>query len=93
MKESAMSVLELATGLGVICMVVFVVTSILITVALEKRGIRTNFLLIRLLLPKYAYQYKTVTKRDEGKTGALFYWWVLSINCAFVCFLLAVITV
>ncbi|MBN1224389.1 MAG: hypothetical protein JXB23_14170 [Candidatus Aminicenantes bacterium] len=86
-----MSVFEWVIGLGVVCMVIFVVSSILIMAALEKRGVKTNFLLIRLLLPKYAHQYKTMTKQEEGKTGSLFYWWVLSINCALLSFLVALI--
>jgi len=71
--------------------VVFTVTSILIAAVLERRGVKINFLLIRFLIPKYAHQYKTVTKQETGKTGPLFYWWVLSINLALVSFLVALI--
>lgn len=86
-----MSAVEILLGLGLLCAVVFTVSSILIAAALDKRGVKTNFLLIRFLIPKYAHQYKTITKQETGKVGPLFYWWVLSINLALVSFLVALI--
>jgi len=86
-----MSAAEIVLGLGLLCAVVFTVTSILIFAALDRRGVKTNFLLIRFLIPKYAHQYKAITKQETGKTGALFFWWVLSINLALVAFLIVLI--
>ena len=84
-----MSAVEIVFGLGLLCAVIFTVSSILIAAALDKRGVKTNFLLIRFLIPKYAHQYKKITKQETGKTGSLFYWWVLSINLALVSFIIA----
>ena len=86
-----MSAVEILFGFGLLCAVIFTVASILIVAALDRRGVKTNFLLIRFLIPKYAHQYKTITKQETGKTGTLFYGWVLSINLALVSFLMALI--
>jgi hypothetical protein len=86
-----MSAVEIVFGIGLLCVVVFTVASILIVAALDRRGVKTNFLLIRFLIPKYAHQYKTITKKETGKTGALFYWWVLSINMALIVLIVALI--
>jgi len=87
-----MSAVEILLGLGLLCAVVFTVTLIMIAAALDKRGVKINFLLIRFLIPKYAHQYKTITKQETGKTGPLFFWWVSSINLALVSFIVALIT-
>jgi hypothetical protein len=86
-----MSAVEILFGFGLLCVVVFTVASILIVAALDRRGVKTNFLLIRFLIPKYAHQYKTITKQETGKTGTLFYWWVLSINMALLSLIVALI--
>ena len=86
-----MSAVEILFGFGLLCAVVFTVSSILIATALDKRGVKINVLLIRFLIPKYAHQYKTITQQESGKIGPLFYWWILSINLALVSFLVALI--
>lgn len=64
-----------------------VLVNILIYDALQKRNFKMNFLLWRLLAPKYASQYREITRKETGRTGPLFYHWIASINVA----LLAVI--
>jgi len=63
---------------------VWVVASIMIMHQLNKRNIPTNFLLARLFIPKYAGQYRDITRQETGRTGGLFYVWVVSINLALV---------
>jgi len=70
---------------------IFVVVSILIMNELQKRGIKINFFLMRLLLPKYVHQYKKITKKETGKVGALFYYWIISINLALVSLIVGMI--
>jgi hypothetical protein len=43
-----------------------------------------SFLWLRVLVPKYAHQYKMITRRESGKIGPLFYHWIVSINVALV---------
>ncbi len=57
-----------------------IVLSILIMRELEKRGIKTSILLARFLIPKYVHQYKEITKKETGYAGAMFYYWIISIN-------------
>jgi hypothetical protein len=56
------------------------VISLLVMNAVSKRGFATNFLLLRLLIFRYLGQYRTATMAETGKTGPLFYLWIISIN-------------
>jgi hypothetical protein len=61
-----------------------VVVIILIMHELDKRGVRTNFLLVRLLVFRYVHQYKEITAKEMGKPGPLFYLYIVSVNLALV---------
>ncbi len=61
-----------------------VVTSILIYSDLQRRGIPVSFLWLRALAPKYAHQYRLITRLESGKIAPLFYHWIISINVALV---------
>jgi hypothetical protein len=61
-----------------------IVITILIVSELDKRNIKTNFLLIRLYIFKYVHQYREVTIKETGHPGPLFYYWIISINLAAV---------
>ena len=71
-------------GLAIFFVICYVVFSILIVAALDKRNIKTNFLWIRLLIFKYVSQYRKMTLAETGKVGSLFYLWILSINLALI---------
>ncbi len=75
---------ELFMLLGLICGVVNIVLSMIIVSELQKREVKINFFLIRLLIPKYVHQYKMITLQEQGRVGGLFYGWILSINGALV---------
>jgi hypothetical protein len=66
--------------LAVICIAWYIVASIQITNYLTKHGVKINWLLVRVLLPSYANQYKKLTRAETGKTGSWFYHWVIAIN-------------
>lgn len=70
--------------LGVICALWGVVDSILIAVALDRRGVDVNMVLFRLFFFRYLSQYRAVTKRETGKTGNLFYSFIISMNVALI---------
>lgn len=63
---------------------VYLVSSIMIYDQLKKRNIKVSFLFIRFLIPFYAHRYKEITIAETGKTGRLFYYWIISINTALV---------
>lgn len=68
--------------LACVCVVWYVVTSILIYANLRRRGEGVNFIWFRMMLPWYANHYKQITKTETGKVGPLFYHWIISINTA-----------
>ena len=65
-----------------------VVDAILVAVALDKRGIRVNMLLFRVLMFRYLSQYRDVTLKETGKVGPLYYSYVTSMLVAVVCALI-----
>ena len=84
MKEKAMILADILLGMAVVFVICFVVFSILIVAALDRRNIKTNFLWIRLLIFKYVSQYRKITLKESGKVGSLFYFWIFSINLALI---------
>jgi hypothetical protein len=76
---------DILFGLAMIFVICFVVFSILIVAALDRRNVKTNFLWIRLLIFKYVSQYRKITLEETGKVGTLFYLWIFSINLALIC--------
>ena len=71
-------------------LVVFIVTAMMMTDAVSKKGVKVNFFLIRLFLPRYISQYRRITREETGKTGPLFFIGITSINLALILFLLYV---
>jgi len=87
-----MNLFEILLAMGVLCGFWNVAMSIAIYGSLQKRGVPVSFLWLRLMAPKYAFQFKEITRTETGKVGSLFYQWILSINLALVFFVIAVIT-
>ncbi len=64
--------------------VTFVVLAMMMTHEVSKRGVKINFLWIRLYIIKYMHQYKQLTKQETGRVGPLFYPAIFAINLALV---------
>jgi hypothetical protein len=77
-------VFELLMIIALASVVVNIVLCMMIVSELGKRGVKINFFLIRLLLPKYVYQYRKIMIEETGKAGGFFYGWIVSINGALV---------
>lgn len=75
---------QILISVAVLAAFYHVVATILIYDSLRRRGIPVSFLWLRLFAPKYAGQYKRITAQETGRTGPLFYHWVVSINVALV---------
>lgn len=67
------------------------VTSLLIYDALKKRGRDPSFLLLRLYIPSYVFEYRKLTVAETGRSGPLFHHWFASIYTALVAAVGAVI--
>jgi hypothetical protein len=70
--------------LAFISVVSGVVSSIVITSLLSKRGIKINYPFIKVLIIKYVHQYRKITLQETGKPGPWFYSFVISMNLALV---------
>ncbi|MCI0498891.1 MAG: hypothetical protein L0Y36_04315 [Planctomycetales bacterium] len=51
---------------------------------LSRRGIKINYLLIRILIFKYVHQYYRITREETGRPGPWFYSYMISMNLALV---------
>lgn len=59
-----------------------IATSIMITSFLSKRGIKINYLLLRLFIFKWVGQYRKIAIEETGKPGPLFYRFITAWNLA-----------
>jgi hypothetical protein len=69
------------------CVAWNVVITLLVYGALQRRKIPVNFLWLRVTILKYLDQYRDVTRQESGRTGTLFYQWLVSINLVWILFL------
>jgi len=51
---------------------------------LSRRGIKVNYVFIRVLILKYIHQYRKITMQEKGRPGPWFYSFVISMNLALV---------
>ena len=79
-----MNLFYLFLYLAIFCALFNVVITMIIISELQKRKFKINFFLLRLYIPKYVHQYKKMTLEETGKVGALYYWFVGSINLAWI---------
>jgi hypothetical protein len=81
----------LAASIDAIAVTWHIVVTMMIYEALRKRGLKVSFIFLRLLAPKYVSQYRETTRKETGKTGPLFYHWIVSINTAWVAAILLIL--
>ncbi len=79
-----MNLFHLFLYLAIFCALFSVVITMIIISELQKRKVKINFFLLRLFIPKYVHQYKKITLEETGKVGSLYYWFVVSINLAWI---------
>ena len=70
--------------LAIICVLCGVVSSVLIISFLSTRGIKSNYLLLRIYIYKYVNQYRKITIEETGKVGPLFYSLITSFILALI---------
>ncbi len=51
---------------------------------IQQRGVKINWFLIKLYMPRYVGKYREITIRETERPGALFYRFVISMNLALV---------
>lgn len=79
-----MNFFHLFLYLAIFCVLFNVVITMIIISELQRRKVKINFFLLRLFILKYVNQYKKMTLEETGKVGRLYYWFVGSINLAWI---------
>ncbi len=79
-------------SLALMSVIWFLVAGLAICDWLSRRSFKINYIFIRLFLPLYVNQYKTITTAETGKPGPLYYHWIISINCALVLGIAAIVS-
>jgi hypothetical protein len=59
-----------------------IVSAMNIVAFLSARGVKINWLLMKLMIIKYVSQYEEITKKETGKSGGWFYSFAISMNLA-----------
>jgi len=74
--------------ISAICSTAFMV---MIASSLSKRGVKINYVFIKLYIIKYIHQYRKLTEEETGKPGNLFYAFIISMNLALVFTIIGII--
>lgn len=72
---------------AIVCVLWALVSLVLLTAALERRGIRTPFPFMGALLFRNFSRYKELTRKETGKVGKLYYSYIVPINAALILFI------
>jgi len=76
--------MNILIGLAVICVIWAVVASLMMARDLQKRGVAVSIIWLRVLILNYLHQYSTITKKESGHVGPLFYHYVVPLNVVLV---------
>jgi hypothetical protein len=68
--------------IAIMCVVWGVVSTIAMVSFCSDKGIKINWLLIRLLIFKYVNQYREITVKENGKPGRWYYSFIISMSLA-----------
>jgi hypothetical protein len=77
--------------LAIGCAVWGVVSSIVITAFLARRGVKINYVFIKVLILKYIHQYRKITMQENGRPGPWFYSYIVSMNLALVLAIIGIV--
>jgi len=77
-----MSIFLILATSAVACAIWATVAAVLIAAFLDKRGIKTPFILFRFYFFRNQRLYREITLKENEKVGPLFYHFVVPINAA-----------
>ena len=69
-------------GIAFVSLAWGIVSSIVITDTLQKRGVKINWIFLRIMIIKYVGQYRDITRKETGRTGPWFYSYIIAVNVA-----------
>ncbi len=61
-----------------------VVSTMAIADALQKRGVKVNWIFLRMMILKYIGQYSAVTRKETGRAGPWSSSYIIAMNLALV---------
>ena len=67
-------------GIGFASLAWSIVSSLVITDALQRRGVKINWIFLRIMIIKYIGQYRDITRKETGRTGPWFYSYIIAMN-------------
>ena len=71
---------------AILSIIVFLWATIMIYSFLRNRSEKLeSYIFINFFIFKYIDKYKTITRRETGRIGYLYYLWIISINTALFC--------
>ncbi len=76
---------------AIVCAICASTSAVLLTRVLDQRGLTTPFPLMRLFFFRNVERYKEITRRETGKIGPLFYFYVIFINATLVLIVTALV--
>ena len=79
-----MSVSTILIAIALLSVAWGIVSSVVIADALQKRGLKVNWIFLRVMIIKYIGQYRDVTRQETGRAGPWFYSFVVAMNLAWV---------
>lgn len=68
-----------------------IISAMVMTDYISKRGHRINVFLFRLYIYSYIHTYSELTKNEQGRPGFWFYSYIICINIALVCVVIGAI--
>lgn len=83
-QEANMNITWLLVGIAIVAGVCGMVTGIAICDSLRRRGEKVSFIWLRMMMPAYVHRYSRITREETGKTGPLFYHFVIAMNVSLV---------
>jgi len=79
-----MSVSTLLLSIALASVAWGIVSTIVIADALQKRGVKINWIFLRIMMIKYVGQYRDITRKETGRTGPWYYSFVIAMNLTLV---------
>jgi hypothetical protein len=83
-RKEAVMVSNALVALALLCVLWGIVSSIKIVLYLTGRGVRINYIFMRVLVLKYISQYHDMTATENGRPGPWFYSYITSMLLALV---------
>jgi hypothetical protein len=69
---------------GLISVMIGIAYFIAIVSFIQQRGVKINWFLIKLYMPRYVSKYREITMRESGRPGPLFYPFIIFMNITLV---------